>query len=366
MIAKRMSTIDVSGIRKVFDLAKNLKNPINLSIGQPDFDIPEEIKQIGIDSIKSGFNKYTQTQGIPELNEALKSHIIKNYSFTPQKTMITSGVSGGLLLIFMALIEEGDEVIIPDPYFVMYKHLVKFAGGTPVFIDTYPDFDIDPDKLKKAITKKTKMIILNSPGNPTGKILSEESVKEIAAIADKYGLLIVSDEIYKSFSYDMESPSIASYYPEKTVLLNGFSKNMGMPGWRIGYAAGPSNIIEEMIKLQQYTFVCAPSFAQVAVMKALDFSIEKHREEYKIKRDYIYSSLREAGYKVNKPDGAFYIFPECPYEEDEFIKNALNHSLLIIPGSIFSEKNTNFRISFSASMSTLEKGAEILKKIKNG
>lgn len=363
LIAKRMATIDASGIRKVFDLGAKIDNPVNLSIGQPDFDIPDELKTLAINAIQSGFNRYTQTQGTSELNEAIRSYLKRTASFEPEATMVASGVSGALFLLILATLDPGDEVVFPDPYFVMYKHLVNLVGGVPVYVDTSPDFQLDPDKLEAALSEKTKMIIINSPSNPTGVVYSEEIIKAIAEIARKRNILLVSDEIYREFCYERTFPSLATWYPEKTVVLNGLSKSAAMTGWRIGFAAGPAAIINEMIKLQQYTFVCAPSFAQKAAVHALEMK-NLHLDSYRQRRDLIYSGLIDAGYEVVKPEGAFYIFPKCPTSEEEFINAALENKLLIIPGSVFSERSGWFRISFAADPAVLQKGIEILARLR--
>ncbi|RJP73748.1 MAG: pyridoxal phosphate-dependent aminotransferase [Candidatus Abyssobacteria bacterium SURF_17] len=362
MLARRMKLIDSSGIRKVFDLAAKLKDPINLSIGQPDFDIPDEIKEIGIQSIREGFNRYTVTQGIPELREAVREHYRRKYSVEFEDTLITSGVSGGLLLAFMALIEEGDEVLLPDPYFVMYKHLANLLGGKPVFVNTYPDFTLAPEKLEEKVTKRTKMLVINSPANPTGRAYSSEELRSIAEFARKHNLLVVTDEIYDHFIYDQTPDTFAKYY-EKTLLLNGFSKSSAMTGWRLGYAAGPREIIESMKMLQQYSFVCAPSFAQKAGLAALDLDITQHIADYRSKRDLIYEGLK--GYfDVEKPGGAFYIFPKAPGDDGvKFVEKAIANNLLIIPGNVFSERNTHFRISFAAPDETILRGIEVLQKL---
>ncbi len=362
-ISKRMSTIDASGIRKVFDLGAKMKDPVNLSIGQPDFDVPDELKTIAISAIQSGFNRYTQTQGTPELNEAIRAYLKRTAGFEPDSTMVASGVSGALFLLILATIDPGDEVVFPDPYFVMYKHLVNFVGGVPVCVDTYPDFQLDPEKLAAAITDKTRMIIINSPSNPTGVVYSLETVQAIAELARKRNILLVSDEIYREFCFTKDFPSLATWYPEKTVVLNGLSKSVAMTGWRVGFAAGPADIVSEMIKLQQYTFVCAPSFAQKAAVRAFELP-NGHLQSYIQRRDQIYHGLVNAGYDVVKPEGAFYIFPKCPADESLFIDAALENKLLIIPGSVFSEKKGWFRISFAADTTVLEKGIEILTRLR--
>ncbi len=362
MIADRMGEFEASGIRKVFDLAQKIKNPVNLSIGQPDFDIPEEAKKEAIQAIERGFNRYTITQGIPELSEKILKKARKERGIKGESIMITSGVAGALTLAFLVLINPGDEVLVPDPYFVSFKHLVNLCGGKIKFIDTYPDFELTPERISPHISPRTKIIIINSPSNPTGVVCKPQHLKEICDIAKKHNLIIISDEIYKKFVYEIEYQSIGKFY-ENTVTCNGFSKSYAMTGWRLGSAIGPAKIINEMMKLQQYTYICAPSFAQVAGIKAMDINMDEYIEDYKKKRDFVCDGLKER-YKITKPDGAFYVFPQTPWGTDEeFVTEAIKHDLLIIPGSVFSEKNTHFRLSYAAPFETLERGIEILNSL---
>lgn len=362
MIAHRMSKIDSSGIRKVFDLAQKMQNPVNLSIGQPDFDVPEEIKMAAMKAMKDGANKYTVTQGIAELRNGLLNRLQKQRGVNAEDIIITSGVSGALTLVFMVMINPEDEVLIPDPAFVSYKHLVNFCSGKPIFINTYPDFQLTAARIEPHITKKTRALVMNSPANPTGIMCTVRDIKEIAELARKYNLVVVSDEIYHDYDYHHEFESIGKYY-EKTLTLDGFSKSFAMTGWRMGYAAGPASIISEMIKLQQYTFVCAPSPAQYAVAKSLDTDLSKYIASYKKKRDLMYEGLKDK-FRIVKPGGAFYFFPQVPWGTDEeFVATAINKNLLIIPGSVFSERHTHFRISYAASEETIHRGIDILNSI---
>jgi len=361
MISKRANELDVSGIRKVFSLAAKLKNPVNLSIGQPDFDVPEEIKEQAIEHIKAGHNKYTQSAGILELRELIQNNL-KEKDAEGEDILITSGVSGGILLAVQSLINPGDEVLIADPYFVMYEAIPKLYGGKIVLIDTYPDFQIDPQKLKDAITPKTKVLFLNSPANPTGIIMIKERLKEIAEVLKGTNIIVIADEIYDVFDYEQKHSYFASLY-KNTITLGGFSKNAGMTGWRVGFASGPKEIIDTMIKLQQYTFVCAPSFAQYASLKAFEIDQTDMVRMYKDKRDFVYDSLKDK-YHIIKPDGAFYFFIRHPVlNGDDLVVQALEKNIMLIPGSVFSKKNTHFRLSFSNTMEALEKGVEGLKNI---
>lgn len=362
LISDRLGNIKPSGVRRIFDLARQMKDPINLSIGEPDFDIPEPLKEEGIEWIRKGFNKYTPTQGIPELREKIASHL-KKKRIHFEEVMVTAGVTGGLLLASLALINPGDEVIIPDPYFVMYEYQVLLMGGVPVFVDTYPDFRLREEEFVSKISKKTKFIIINSPNNPTGAIYPEEDLKTVVRIARERDLLILSDDIYDNFVFDEPScPCIGQLY-EKTLTFGGFSKGWAMTGWRLGYVAGPREILRQMITLQQYTFSSVNSFAQKAAVKALDFNMEDYIQRYKKKRNLIYEGLKEK-FHVQKPQGAFYIFPEVPGRNgDAFVERAIQNNLFVVPGSVFSKRNTNVRISFAASEETLLRGIEVLNRI---
>lgn len=361
-ISDRLQKIKPSGVRRIFDLARQMKNPINLSIGEPDFDIPELLKEEGIEWIRKGFNKYTPTQGIPELREKIAEHL-KKKGILFEEVMVTAGVTGGLLLASLALINPGDEVLIPDPFFVMYEYQVLLMGGIPVFIDTYPDFRLREEEIRRKITRHTKIIIINSPNNPTGAIYPLEDLKMLVNIAREKDLLLFSDDIYDQFVYEAPTcPTLGQLY-EKTLTFGGFSKGWAMTGWRLGYVAGPRDIIQQMITLQQYTFSSVNSFAQKAAIKALDFNVEAYIREYKKKRNLIYEGLREK-FKVQKPQGAFYIFPEVPGGNGEaFVEKAIQNNLFIVPGSVFSKRNTHVRISFAASEETLLRGIEVLNRI---
>jgi aspartate aminotransferase/aminotransferase len=364
-IAQRTSVIDSSGIRKVFDLAAKLKDPINLSIGQPDFDVPENIKEAAIEAIQTGKNAYSPTQGIGPLREALAAEVAAKYAHEDRDVFVCSGTSGGLVLSMLSMIDPGDEVIYLDPYFVMYPALVQLCGGVPVPVDSYPDFRLDPDKIAAAITPKTKMILLNSPANPTGVTAGEQDLKAVAELAADKNIALVSDEIYSRFFYDSDFSSPASFN-ENTIVIDGFSKSHAMTGWRVGYVHGPTEVIQTMLKLQQYSFVCAPQPAQWGALRAMETNLDGHIEDYRRKRDLIVDGLSDC-YELTKPGGAFYVFPKAPIASGEkFVEKAIEQGLLIIPGNIFSEKDTHFRISFAANDDTLHRGIELLRKLAKG
>jgi aspartate aminotransferase/aminotransferase len=359
-VADRMSSIEASGIRKVFELARTLKDPVNLSIGQPHFDVPEPIKHAAHQAIDRGDNGYTVTQGIPELRTKLQAYVRDLYQDPDREVMVTSGTSGGLLLAGMSTINPGDEVLIFDPYFVLYPHLVRLAGGTPVFISTYPDFRIDLDQVRRAVTPRTKSIIVNSPSNPTGVIHSPECLRGLAELARERDILLMSDEVYRVFCYDAPFHSPAEYNRD-VVVFDGFSKAYGMTGWRLGFAHGPRRLIEEMIKVQQFSYVCAPSIVQHAGVAALDFDVSEIGADYKRKRDRVYEGLKD-DYEVVRPEGAFYMFLKAPFGSGtQFVVEAIKNNLLLIPGNAFSQVDTHFRLSYAATDHTIERGLGILR-----
>ena len=361
LLAERTKAIDSSGIRKIFSLAAEMESPVDLSIGQPDFDVPEPVKEAAKKAIDEGFNRYTVTRGLPELREAVMERY-RRRGVNAEDSFIVSGTSGGILLSFAVTLDPGDEIVIPDPYFVMYKHLANFLGAKPVYLDTYPDFKIRRDRLEACMSEKTKVIMLNSPTNPTGAVMDWEEIRMVAEVARQYDLLVISDEIYDIFQYDSPARSIGEIYP-KTLVLNGFSKFAAMTGWRVGYALGPRELIDAMVEVQQYSFVCAPSMAQRAALVALELDTTRQVDLYRRKRDMIYEGLKDR-FDVRKSAGAFYSFPGTKSGQgDKFVEEAIKNNLLIVPGSVFSERGTHFRISFASSESELERGIEILNRL---
>lgn len=360
-IADRMALLDASGIRKVFDLAASMTDPINLSIGQPDFDVPKPVRDEAVAAIQRGFNKYTQTQGTAELRQAVAEQVVEEFGWSEAPpVLITSGVSGALLLSLLVLLNDGDEVILLDPYFVMYRHLVHLTGGKPVCIDTYPHFRPDAQAIADAVTPRTKLLILNSPCNPTGAVYTKRELTDIAEVARRHDLLVISDEIYSSFCYDDPFVSMAGLY-ESTLLMRGFSKSYAMTGWRLGWCAGPKAIIEKMTMLQQFSFVCAPSMAQAAGLAALRTDVSHHVGDYRQKRDMVQAVLGEE-FGLIRPGGAFYAFVPAPegMTGTEFVTKAIENNVLVIPGNVFSGVDTHFRISYATSDAKLAQGLEIL------
>lgn len=386
-ISQRSAAIVESGIRRVFELARSLKDPINLSIGQPDFDVPPPVRCAAIQAIESGQNKYTVTQGIAELHERLAEHLaaeLPHWKLTSHGgdsgLLVTCGVSGGLMLACLACLNPGDEVLIPDPYFVMYKNLVTLVGARPVYVDTYPDFRLTARRFEPHITPRTKLLIFNSPCNPTGTVATNDDCRDIAQLATRAGILLLSDEIYDEFCYEKAPrpglPGAAKLYcptpaafTDQMLLLRGFSKSYAMTGWRMGYAVGPKPIIDQMTKLQQYSFVCAPSMAQVAAVTALDVDMTDHIAAYRRKRDLVVSKLAGA-FDLVAPGGAFYAFPKVPdrlrQTGSEFVQRVLSRNVILVPGKVFSERDTHFRLAYTVDDAKLSQALDVLVELARG
>lgn len=362
-LAARIHRIDASGIRRIFDLARSCRDPIDLSIGQPDFPVAEPVKEAAIAAIRADRNGYTQTQGIPELRRQCLDEERRHTgrAWADDEILITSGVSGGLFLALMALVDDGDEVLIPDPYFVSYWHLTRLFGGTPVRIDTYATgFLPAPEAIARAITPRTRVLLLNSPANPTGRIIPDDQLQEIARVCGRHGITVVSDEIYRAFAYDGPCPSISRHH-EATLVLVGHSKSQAMTGWRLGYACGPRPLIEAMTRAQQYSFVCAPSIAQHAALACPQVDRGADIAAYRARRDLMVSLLSPR-LSLAPADGAFYLWVEAPagVSGSAFAERAIAASCLIIPGQVFSARDTHVRLCYTAPPERLRAGAEIL------
>jgi len=360
-VAEHVKPIGSSGIRRVFDLGAKLEDPINLSIGQPDFPVPEPVKAAMVEAIQANKNGYTVTRGIEPLRARISAELKREFEWEPD-VFITSGLSGGLLLALMTCVNPGDEVLVGDPYFVSYTHLVKLTGGVPVRVDLYDDFALHPERFEAAITEKTKLIIVCSPSNPTGTVHRDKDVAALAEIARRHDLLIISDEIYCTLVYDGAAPSPARHAPERTLLLRGFAKSYAMTGLRMGYAAGPSGVTTEMAKLQQYTFVCAPHPVQYGALAAFDVDMSPQIDAYRAKRDLVCAEL-QGTFDFVRPSGGFYVFPKVPAKYStatEFVEDAIARNVLIIPGEVFSARDSHFRISYAVPDEKIRQGCEIL------
>jgi len=363
VISKRAGAFDSSGIRKVFDLAARLTDPINLSIGQPDFEMPPAAREAAKAAIDAGRNGYTPTQGIAALRERLENDVRRELGQPDRRLCVTSGSSGALVLALMSLVDPGDEVIIFEPAFVMYRPLVEFLGGRCVAIDTSPTFQIDLDQVAAAITPATRVILLNTPANPTGVVALADTVRDLARLAEQRGVTLISDELYRSYCYDapFASPALHS---ESVVVIDGFSKSHAMTGWRVGWVHGPKPVVDACTMLQQYTFVCAPQVGQWAAVAAIDCPMDLPLAECRRKRDKLMAGLKNH-YRFVQPGGAFYLYPEAPGGSGKaFAERAVEREkLLVVPGSVFGRADSHFRIAYTVSDSMLDRGIAALQRL---
>ena len=363
--AKRMDGFQASGIRELFDKARQIPDAIDLSIGQTDFDVPDLIKDATIRAIQSGCGGYGPTQGDPQLVDATKHYLQTNYGLAEDEhVLITSGATGAIVLALLALVQHGDEVLLPDPHFLLYHRLIGMVGGTPVLYDLHPDFRLRASEVVKQISDRTRLLILNSPSNPTGSTFTAAEIEAVAEACRQRGIAVLSDELYEIFVYDAPHVSIKRFLGPESLLVGGFTKAYGMAGWRLGWAAGAPELIDKMRTLQQFVYACPPTLVQRGALAAFDVDMKPQVESYRRKRDRVYQGLVSAGYDVVKPGGSFFIFPEVPGGNDvEFCERALANNLVVVPGRAFSSRTGYFRISFAASDETLDRGIEVLSQL---
>ena len=360
MFTRRIADIEPSGIRRILNLAGQVSDPVDLSIGQPDYDVPDNIKQRCIEAISAGHNRYAQTLGIPELRQALIQDLNKRGARF-EDLIVTNGAAGAITLFFLALVEQGDEIAITDPWFLNYRHMITLCQAEATFIDTYPDFRIREEALDGAVGRQTKAIVVNSPANPTGLVYTREEIELLVDRAKKWDCWIISDEVYHTFVYDQVEYVSPSQIYDKTLIVDSFSKSAGMPGWRLGYGTGPKELIQKVVPLQQYLFGCAPTPVQHAGVLCAGRDLTEDLARLQKKRDMVYQGLKDC-YPVERPNGAFYIFPQAPGDDCyPFIERAIQNKLFVSPGDTFSRHRTHFRISYAVPEETLKRGIEILR-----
>jgi aminotransferase len=378
LIAKSVREIKPSGIRKFFDIASGMKDVISMSVGEPDFVTPWNVRQAAINSVERGLTHYTSNSGLPELRRLIREYLNDRYDvhYDMNDILVTVGASEALDLAFRALIDPGDEVLIPAPSYVSYEPGVKLAGGVsiPIVTEEKDDFVIKPENIEKVITEKTKLIIIPYPNNPTGAILDKEDIIRLQDLVLKHDLFVIADEIYSELTYSRMHQSFAEGFEDRTVLINGFSKAFAMTGWRLGYAAGPKEIIQAMLKIHQYTMLCAPISSQYAGVEALssemnrDYSqIREMVRSYNRRRVFLVDSFRSMGLPCYEPKGAFYVFPNISptglSSEDFCTKLLLEKKVACVPGTAFGESGEGFiRCSYATSMLNLE---EAVKRIRD-
>ena len=374
-ISARANKLSPSGIRKFFDLLSSIDGVISLGVGEPDYTTPWHIRESAIESIEKGQTMYTSNSGMPELRKELARYLKTEYrvDYDPDtELLITVGVSEALDLTMRALIDPGDEVILPDPSFVAYSSCVILAGGKPVHIPTYEanNFEITAKDIEERLTKKTRAILIGYPSNPTGAVMSRKKLADIAALALKHDLTVISDEIYSKLIYGAEFTCFASLpgMKEHTVFLGGFSKAFAMTGWRVGYAAAPKEIIAAMTKIHQYTMMCVSTMSQMAALEALkgeQESITEMVEDYNRRRQVIVKGLRDIGLSCFEPKGAFYAFPSirCTgMTSEEFAEKLLSEEkVAVVPGSAFGKCGEGYiRCCYATSLADIE---EALKRM---
>jgi aminotransferase len=379
LLSSRSEAVKESVIRRVFEEARDVKGPINLTIGQPDFAVPEAVKRAAARAIEEDRNGYSSNRGIDPLLERIARHLRETakWDVSPGRAapgqaglMVTSGTSGGLILAAIALLDEGDEIIIPDPYFVLYPRLGELTGGRAVPCDTYPDFRLTAERVERLITSRTKAVLLCSPSNPCGTVASERECRDLLDLCRRRGILLISDEIYDEFTYAESrvkgrcpTPAAFEGAQEDVLLIRGFGKTYGFTGWRMGYAAGPSRLIDRMLKLQMHLYICAPTPLQYGAIEAFDTDMSALIERFAKRRDLCYRRLSQVT-EVPSPGGAFYVFPRVPERlgmtASQFKDAAKARRVLIVPGMAFSGRDTHFRISYAVDEKTLEQGLDIL------
>ena len=380
-LSKTITEIKPSGIRKFFDIASERKDTISLGVGEPDFDTPWHIRDEGIYSLEKGKTFYTSNLGLIELREEINNYLKRRFDvcYDPKREIIiTVGGSEAIDIGLRAMLDPGDEVLIPQPSYVSYEPCTILAGGVPVIIElkNENEFRLTKEELLDAITDKTKVLILPFPNNPTGAIMERKDLEDIAKICIEKDIFVMSDEIYSELTYGKDHVSIASLpgMKERTILINGFSKSYAMTGWRLGYACGPKTIIEQMTKIHQFAIMCAPTTSQYAAVEAIkngDEDVAKMRESYNQRRNFLMNAFKEMGLPCFEPFGAFYVFPcikEFNMTSEEFAFALLDaENLAVVPGTAFGDCGEGFlRISYAYSIEKLKIAMGRMEHFING
>ena len=380
ILSDKVKSIEPSGIRKFFDIVSEMKDAISLGVGEPDFVTPWGIRSEAIYSLERGRTHYTSNAGLMELRQEICNYLNRrvNLEYDPKKNvLITVGGSEAIDACIRALVNPGDEVIVPEPSFVCYKPCTVLAGGTPVPIATKAEnnFKLTAKELKDAITPKTKLLIMPFPNNPTGAIMTKDELEEIAEVLRGTDICVLSDEIYSELTYGLEHTSIASLngMKERTIVVNGFSKTYAMTGWRLGYCVGPEEIVQQMTKIHQYAIMCAPTLSQYAAVEALkngDEDVNRMRDEYNYRRRFIVDGFNKIGLTCFEPQGAFYVFPcikSTNMTSAEFCERLLmEQKVAVVPGTAFSESGEGFvRCSYAYSIANIKEALLRIEKFVN-
>ena len=369
-LSDRVTEIRPSGIRKFFDIVSEMKDAVSLGVGEPDFDTPWHIREEGIYSLEKGRTFYTSNAGLKELKEEICRYLSRRFGLGydfDREVIVTVGGSEAIDIALRAMLNPGDEVLIPQPSYVSYVPCTQLAGGVPVIIELEEkdQFQLTREKLLEKITPRTKILVLPFPNNPTGAVMNKAELEEIAKVVEERDLFVLSDEIYAELTYDGEPATIAALpgMRERTILINGFSKAYAMTGWRLGYAAGPERILQQMIKIHQYAIMCAPTTSQYAAVEGLrngDEDVAMMRESYNQRRRYLLHALREMGLDCFEPKGAFYAFPSIKrfgMTSDEFATRLLmEEKVAVVPGTAFGDCGEGYlRISYAYSLEDLKR-----------
>ncbi|MCQ8904723.1 MAG: pyridoxal phosphate-dependent aminotransferase [Methanothermobacter sp.] len=365
--ASRVKDIQLSEIRKIFDVAG--EDTINLGIGEPDFSVPDHVREAVKDAVDEGLTHYTSNMGMEELREAIADKLKRENRVhaEPESIIVTVGASEAIFMCTQALLEEGDHALIPDPGFLSYDACVRLSGAVsiPVPLSMDEGFSMSPERVESLITEDTRVIIMNSPSNPTGSVMGKDDVRGIAEIAEDNDLIIISDEIYEKILYDGEHYSPARF-TDNALIINGFSKTYAMTGLRIGYVAGCEDIIEELLKVHQYNTACAPSISQCAALAALrgpQDCVKDMVDEFRRRRDLMFSSLTDMGLECVLPGGAFYMFPHVG-DSEEFSRLSLEAGVAVVPGSAFGDEGKGYvRMSYATSYELIEEAMERLRTV---
>ncbi len=365
--AQRTEAFDSSVFRDVFLKQQLLVNPIDLSVGVPEDKTSQAVKNAGIHAIENDLTGYTPANGLLELRQAIQEKLAKENKINTSLNQISvvPGLTTGLLLIYMAILDPGDELITIDPGYPPYDQLARALGVDVMPVVTLPDFQLNIPAIEASITDKTKAIVINTPNNPTGTVYPEKDLRAVAELAEKYGIYVISDEIYEHFVYDGTHFSMGSIYPD-TISMYGFSKQHAMTGWRLGYITGPYDVIEAINELQQYAIFSSSSIAQHAAIEALK-SEDSLIEKYKKKRDLVMNTLIDCDIDVKGAQGSYYVFFKAPNNmtDLEFADKLLEYNLILVPGRAFSSRHGYIRISYGAKLKEVEKGMKVLSKVIN-
>jgi aspartate/methionine/tyrosine aminotransferase len=386
LISERCKRIDTSAVVRMFELGARLKDPVNLAIGQPEFPVPDVVKDAACEAIRQDRNTYSVSQGILPLRQRLAAHLradlgwdldAERRSAKGAALMVNSGTSAALLTAMMAVSEPGDEVVIPDPYFGFYPFMVMAAGATPVYCDTYPDFRMTAERVERVLTPRTKAVLFNTPGNPTGVVATRGECADLLDLCRRRNVLLISDEIYAELTYGgaaeasgmCPSPGREPGASDSVLVVRGFGKSYAVTGWRLGYTTGPTPIIDAMERLQQMMYICPPTPLQWGVVPAVGMEVSREAARYERRAAYVHDRLSSLT-RVERPQGSFYAFPEVPrslgISAGQFFERCLGRNMLLMAGSIVSRRDTHVRLSFAVPDEMLQRGIDIVADVMSG